>query len=196
MLCCTYGLQSTTLWTVGSLHIPHMHTWKPSCSFNWDFSTNLRAREHWITSYLTKRRNSTHLWVSSADLLPWYTIWEIPKCFSSGPLIWASLTLSYRLYCYFKEKLLSNPWIFKHLFSFCIPFSQRHFIREHYHRRLRNLKISQTHTQKLNKLSKSRMWGWRGGGCERLISGDLALGISKIKRICWVVLFLPNCVVT
>lgn len=162
MLCCTQGLQSVALWTLSNLCIPHMHTWKTSCSFNWDFSTNLIAKANWITSYLSKGHNSTHLQVSSALLLPWYTIQEISKCFSSESLIWASLTLTYGLYCYFKEKLLSNTWIFKHLFSFWIPLFQRGFISENYYQRLRNLKIFTNSYTKFKQVVKVMDFGVKG----------------------------------
>ena len=174
-LYCTYGLQSAPPRTVGNLHMPHIHTWKPSCSFSWDLSTNLRGKENEITSYLTKGHNSTHLRVSSTGLLPRYSRREIPKCFPSEPLLWASLTLSYGLYSHFKEKLLSNTWILKHLFSFWIPVPKavRITIADPGFG-----KQSQTHTQKPNKLSKSWVWGWRRGRKPQTkLAGDPALGM-------------------
>lgn len=182
MLCCTQGLRSAALWTVSNLHAPHMHTWQTSGSLNWDFSTNLRAKENLVTSYLSKGQNSTYLQVSSAFLLPWYTIQEISKCFSSGPLIWTSLTLTYGLYCYFKEKLLSNTWIFKHLFLFWIPLSKEVSSVRITIKDSGIWKYSQTRTQNLNKLSKSWILECRGGGYKTFVHGDLASRNTKVKK--------------
>lgn len=118
----------------------------------------------------------------SAVLLPWYTIWEIPKCFSSEPLIWASLTLSYGLYCYFKEKLLSNTWIFKHLFSFWIPLSQRSFISENYHQRLRNLKIFTNSYIKIKQVVKVMDLGVKGKRLQTICTWWYGLRSTKDKK--------------
>lgn len=120
--------------------------------------------------------------MSSALLLLRYTIREISKCFSSEPLIWASLTLTYALYCYFKEKLLSNTWIFKHLFLFWIPLSKEVSSVRITIEDSGIWKYSQTHTRNLNKLSKSWILKWRGGGYKTFVHGDLASRNTKDKK--------------